>query len=58
VDAGLIQELLRGIQRTGREAVTTAQPDQTQKTQIDPARLPPAYRKSIERYYQKLSEQR
>ncbi|MFM8772132.1 MAG: hypothetical protein ACKOE4_08985 [Candidatus Kapaibacterium sp.] len=58
VDAGLIQELLRGIQRTGRETVTTAQPDQTQKTQIDPARLPPAYRKSIERYYQKLSEQR
>ena len=58
IDIQLVRELLRGIQQVGRESVTAAKPDEAQKTQIDPARLPPAYRKSIERYYQKLSEQR
>ena len=58
VDMQLVRELLQSIQPASRESVTAAKPDEAQQTQIDPARLPPAYRKSIERYYQKLSEQR
>jgi len=32
-------------------------PKEPAVTYIDPARLPPAYRRRIERYFKKLSEQ-
>ena len=59
LDVRLIQSLTQEIQRASREvAVQGAQKtDESQKTYIDPSRLPPAYRKSIEKYFQELSQQ-
>ena len=59
LDVRLIQSLTEEIQRASREvAVQGAEKkDESPKTYIDPSRLPPAYRKSIEKYFQKLSQQ-
>ena len=57
LDVRLIQSLKEEIQRANREmaAQGAQKADESQKTYIDPSRLPPAYRKSIEKYFQKLS---
>ena len=59
LDVRLIQSLTEEIQRASRElaAQGAEKKDESQKTYIDPSRLPPAYRKSIETYFQKLSQQ-
>jgi len=60
IDIRIIESLLRQIQPLSREVAPEAAParKEAQQTYIDPSRLPPAYRKSIEKYFQKLSEQR
>jgi hypothetical protein len=59
LDVRLIQSLTEEIQKANREVAAQGaeKADESQKSYIDPSRLPPAYRKSIEKYYQKLSEQ-
>ena len=60
IDIRIVESLLRQIQPLRREVApgTTPSPKEAKQTYIDPSRLPPAYRKSIEKYFQKLSEQR
>jgi hypothetical protein len=60
LDIRIVESLLRQIQPLRREVApgTTPAPKEAKQTYIDPSRLPPAYRKSIEKYFQKLSEQR
>ena len=55
----MVEALLRQIQQLQREGTKdpTPRPGQPEKTYIDPSRLPPAYRRSIEKYFQTLSEQ-
>jgi hypothetical protein len=59
IDVGIVESLLRQIQPLRREVAsgTAPAPKEAKQTYIDPSRLPPAYRKSIEQYFQKLSEQ-
>jgi hypothetical protein len=59
VDVKLVQALLREIAARQREAAPSGQKpeEEAKKTHIDPSRMPPAYRKSIETYFQKLSEE-
>ena len=60
-DPQLVAELLREISSV-RRSITRNQEEQgedaTVGTYIDPARLPPTYRASIQTYFEKLSEQR
>jgi hypothetical protein len=60
VDMATVQQLLQEIQKLRREAAPTDEPrkDDPAVTNIDPSRFPPDYRRSIERYFEKLSEQR
>ncbi len=60
IDLELIRELREDIQQLRREVTMKDQgPDgEPEIKHIDPSRLPPAYRKSIETYFQKLSEER
>jgi hypothetical protein len=60
IDIKIIEGLLQQIQPRAREAAAETPPEQkdARQTHIDPSHLPPAYRKSIESYFQKLSEQR
>ncbi|MFM7846715.1 MAG: hypothetical protein ACKPEY_21120 [Planctomycetota bacterium] len=60
IDAAVVERLQRQIQQVQTEAAggqdERDQPP-TSGAYIDPSRLPPSYRRSIERYFQKLSEQ-
>jgi hypothetical protein len=58
IDVAELQKLVHDIQSLRRETATRATPDEDPDLfNIDPSRLPPAYRRSIEKYFQKLSEQ-
>jgi hypothetical protein len=60
VDQETIRQLMSEIQELARETTLnepeTDEPEQLKN--VDPSRLPPAYRRAIERYFQKLSEQK
>ena len=60
VDLELIRKLREDIQQLRREVTMKDQSPtgDPEIKHIDPSRLPPAYRKSIETYFQKLSEER
>lgn len=60
IDLELIRELREDIQQLRREVTMKDQSPTVEPEiqHIDPSRLPPAYRKSIETYFQKLSEER
>jgi hypothetical protein len=60
IDMQTVRDLVKAIQGLRREVAADDEPpeDEVQIMHIDPARLPPDYRESIEKYYQKLSEQR
>jgi hypothetical protein len=53
-----IEELMQDIQQLGHEVAVDEEPEpeQAESLQLDPSQLPPAYRKSIEKYFEKLSE--
>ncbi len=57
-DLGEIKKLLEQLQRFSVETSEqlAKEEDQPEVTNIDPARLPPAYRGRIQKYFQKLSE--
>ncbi len=59
IDVAELQKLVSSIQSLRREASATGEtPDEDPDLfNIDPSRLPPAYRRSIEKYFEKLSEQ-
>jgi hypothetical protein len=58
LDWGIIRELVRGIQEHRREvdAPPDADMEAAELTNVESTQLPPAYRRAIERYYQKLSD--
>jgi hypothetical protein len=58
LDPGDLQGLLEALQRFSTEASgqLARADDKPEMTNIDPSRLPPAYRGRIQRYFQKLSE--
>jgi hypothetical protein len=60
VDAPRLRKLLDEIERFRVEMGDrrAAQEDKPELRHLDPSKLPPAYRARIERYFQKLSEQR
>ena len=60
VEAKLIAKLRDDLQERRVEVSSkdTPKPDDPKATHIDPARLPPAYRKAIETYFEKLSVQK
>ncbi|HUY33951.1 MAG TPA: hypothetical protein VMV69_14485 [Pirellulales bacterium] len=60
LDLLVVRKLVEEIQSLRRESAAEGekQPDAMVIQNIDPSRLPPAYRKSIEKYYQKLSERK
>lgn len=58
-DAETIKELIRKIQSLRREVAENQQkPEPADVQNLDPEKLPPDYRKSIEKYFEKLSEQK
>lgn len=60
VDVAMIERLVRELEKRRIEAGAAGvkNPAAQPVTLIDPARLPPAYRRQIEKYFEKLSEQR
>ena len=58
LDLENLQKLMEQLQRFSLElsAVEAKKEDKPEVTNIDPTRLPPAYRGRIEKYFQKLSE--
>jgi hypothetical protein len=59
LDVGLLKQLKEALQTALAEILVPREekkPDQPDVTALDPNRLPPAYRKQIEKYFQKLSE--
>jgi len=58
VDVRVIEKLIGDLERRRLEATVAGdkKPEAPQGTFFDPARLPPAYREKIEKYYEKLSE--
>jgi hypothetical protein len=58
VDLEVLKRLAQELQRYSTQAATQTveKSDQPEVTNIDPARLPPAYRGRIQKYFQKLSE--
>jgi hypothetical protein len=59
VDLQTVQELMREIQNLRREVVTPEErkTGEIEIQHLDASRFPPAYRQSIEKYFQQLSEQ-
>jgi hypothetical protein len=59
VDALTVQELLQQIQSLRREVATKSErtTEETDLQRQDTNHFPPAYRRSIEKYFEKLSEQ-
>jgi hypothetical protein len=59
LDVEIVQRLLDEISqmRRGEETDNDREADAGPTVHVDPSRLPPAYRKSIEAYFEKLSEQ-
>lgn len=53
-----VEELMHEIQQLGHEVAVDKDPEaqQAESRHLDPAQLPPSYRKSIEKYFEKLSE--
>jgi hypothetical protein len=61
VDESVVADLLQQLQRLRRELADADAPEaETAEpvSAIDPAQLPPAYRSSIQRYFEKLSKTR
>jgi hypothetical protein len=60
LDIGDLKQLLEQLQHFSLEAASRVErsEDKPQVANIDPARLPPAYRGRIQKYFQKLSDQR
>jgi hypothetical protein len=60
VDLQKVRELVSQIQQLQREVAVDSEPrnQDTELTNVDPSRYPPAYRRAIERYFQALSEQK
>jgi hypothetical protein len=58
LEPGNLKQLLEALQHFSAEASEqlVKTDDQPQVTNIDPTRLPPAYRGRIQKYFQKLSE--
>jgi len=58
VDVENLKKLMDELQNFSLEisALEAKKEDKPEVTNIDPARLPPAYRGRIEKYFQKLSE--
>jgi hypothetical protein len=58
IDVGNLRELMNELQHFSFEAADQMerQQDKPEVTNIDPTRLPPAYRGRIQKYFQKLSE--
>jgi hypothetical protein len=58
VDVRAIERLIGDLERRRVESTVAGdkKPESPQGTFSDPARLPPAYREKIEKYYEKLSE--
>ena len=58
VDVRAIERLIGDLERRRLESTVAGdkKPEDPQGTFFDPARLPPAYRQKIEKYYEKLSE--
>jgi hypothetical protein len=59
LDMKMVRELMRQIQELRREITVDdgQQTDQTPTVHIDSSRFPPEYRASIEKYFERLSEQ-
>jgi hypothetical protein len=60
LDLQLLRRLRQDIERLQRETQTDDQPapeQKPEKSHMDTSRFPPAYRKAIQRYFEKLSEQ-
>lgn len=61
VDMATVQKLLQEIQSLRREAAAVeddSSKDEARVTNIDPAKLPADYRESIEKYFERLSEEK
>lgn len=61
IDASVVEQMLRTIQNIQRERRAVADresPQEPDVIHVDPAKLPPTYRRPIESYFRRLSEQR
>jgi hypothetical protein len=58
IDVAVLKRLMNDLQHFSMEAADqlATKEDKPEVTNIDPARLPPAYRGRIQKYFQKLSE--